>query len=75
MARYKNLGGNSGVVEYEIGEDSIRVAFDDGWKYLYTYQSAGSHHIEQMKQLALYGQGLNSYIKKYVEKKYARKFR
>ena len=34
MERYQNLGGNSGVVAYEIGQDFIRVQFSDGSIYL-----------------------------------------
>lgn len=75
MERYKNLGGDSGVVAYEIGSDFIRVQFSDGEIYLYTYASAGSHHIEHMKQLARNGQGLNSFINTTVRKAYARKER
>jgi hypothetical protein len=75
MERYKNLGGDSGVVGYEIGQDFIRVQFSDGSIYLYTYASAGSQNIEHMKQLARIGQGLNSFINKTVRKAYARKER
>lgn len=75
MERYKNLSGDSGVAAYEIGPDFIRVQFTDGALYLYTYASAGSHNIEQMKQLARKGQGLNSFINTTVRKLYARKER
>lgn len=75
MERYRNLSGDSGVVAYEIGSDFIRVQFADGAIYLYTYASAGSHNIENMKQLARTGQGLNSFINTTVRKAYARKER
>lgn len=75
MERYANLGGNSGVVGYEIGDDFIRVQFSDGSIYLYTYTSAGSKNIEQMKRLARIGRGLNSFINRNVRKAYARKER
>lgn len=70
MERYKNLGGDSGVSGYKIGDDSITVQFSTGKVYLYTYRSAGSAHIEKMKSLAVAGKGLNSYISKYVKKGY-----
>jgi len=73
MEVYKNLGGDSNVVKYEIGQDFIRVRFADGAVYLYTYASGGSNNIERMKQLARIGQGLNSFIDRNVRKKYARK--
>ncbi|EPM7262566.1 hypothetical protein [Pseudomonas aeruginosa] len=52
MERYKNLGGNSGVVGYEIAEGSITVQFDDGMKYLYTIRSSGPGAIAEMQRLA-----------------------
>lgn len=67
MERYKNVGGDSGVTGYEIDSDYIRVQFSDGSVYLYTYASAGSQNIEQMKKLAVAGDGLNSFIMKYVK--------
>jgi len=75
MEHYKNLGGNSGVVGYEIGSDFIKVQFSDGAVYLYTHASAGSHHIEHMQHMARSGQGLNSFINTTVRKAYARKER
>ena len=75
MERYKNLGGDSGVVAYEIGDDSIKVQFHDGSLYLYNYRSAGSNNIEHMKELAIAGQGLNSFISRVVRKGYASKLR
>ncbi|MBI5204699.1 MAG: hypothetical protein HZA11_07270 [Nitrospirae bacterium] len=75
MERYKNLGGSSGVAAYEVGDDSIKVQFDDGSLYLYNYQSAGSNDIEQMKRLAIAGRGLNSFISRVVKKRYASKLR
>lgn len=70
MERYRNSGGNSGVYAYEIGNDFIKVQFKDRKTYLYTYSSAGRHHIEQIKAIAIRGKGLNSYINTYVKDKY-----
>lgn len=75
MERYKNLGGNSNVVAYEIGAGDITVQFGDGSVYLYTNQSAGAASINEMHRLARAGQGLNSYIGRVVKKGYARKIR
>ncbi len=73
MTRYLNLSGESNVWGYEIGTAYIRVRFNDGSIYLYTYESAGKFHIENMKQLAVAGQGLNSYINRHVKYSYASK--
>ena len=71
MPRYRNLGGNSGVLSYELGDDFIRVTFLDGEEYLYNYESAGRNLIEQMKRLARRGKGLNAFIMKNVYDDYA----
>lgn len=75
MEMYRNLGGNSGVANYELGSDSVTVQFNDGAVYLYNYVSAGRSNIETMRTLAIAGQGLNSFIMKYVRKSYAAKLR
>lgn len=63
MQMYKNLGGNSNIRCYEIGDDYIDVIFYGTAKtYRYSYASAGRQHVEQMKRLAQQGMGLNSYI-------------
>jgi hypothetical protein len=72
MERYKNLNGDSGVVGYEISQDTITVQFSDGSMYLYTAQSAGSGNLAEMQRLAKAGQGLNSFISRIVPKGYAR---
>lgn len=75
MERYANRGGDSNVVAYEIEPSSIKVQFGDGSIYLYTSQSAGPANLENMKQLARVGQGLNSFIGRVVRKGYAEKLR
>lgn len=72
MERYKNLGGDSGVAEFEIGPDYIKVRFTSGSVYTYSNQSAGAAHIARMKQLAQSGHGLNSYIQTHVRNNYVR---
>lgn len=63
MERYRDTSGDSGVATYEIGTDYIRVQFSGTSRtYTYSYRKAGSTHVENMKQLAISGSGLNSYI-------------
>lgn len=64
MQPYKDLNNDSGVHAFETGNDYIKVQFNSGYVYTYAYTSAGSTNIEQMKKLALAGDGLNSYIKR-----------
>jgi hypothetical protein len=73
MQRYKNLGSDSGVVAYEIGKDYIIVEFVDGHSYLYDHSQPGKEKVESMKQFALAGTGLATFINKYVRGNYARK--
>lgn len=69
MNDYADNNGNSGVDKYQIGSDFIIVKFknnkySDVIYYHYTYENGGKHHIEEMKRLAQFGSGLNSYISK-----------
>ena len=73
MEKYGNYGRDSGVLEFEIGEDYIKVKFSDSSLYLYSYQKPGSPHVEKMKILAKNGIGLNSYINTKVKFQYETK--
>jgi hypothetical protein len=75
MVRYKNLSGKSGVRHYEIGDDFIRVQFESGTTYLYTYISAGQKNIEHMKKLAKSGKGLSTFISQNVRDLFEKKER
>jgi hypothetical protein len=66
MKSYENVGGSSAIVAFEIGDDSIKVKFMDGSVYLFTYQSAGSANVEQMKKYATFGHGLHGFITRFV---------
>lgn len=70
MTLYKNLGGNSNIYAFSIGTDYIDVQFNGGKVYRYSYYSAGEVKVEQMKKLAVQGQGLNSYIMRNARKDY-----
>lgn len=74
MQTYQNLSGRSGIAAFAIGDDYIEVAFRSGMTYRYSYASIGAERVEQMKQLALQGQGLNSFISRYVKDAYEAKF-
>jgi hypothetical protein len=72
MLPYQNLQGNSGVAAYETGPSYIRVRFTHGRTYEYDYASTGQFHVERMKALAASGQGLATFISKFVKTNYAR---
>lgn len=70
MKRYMDINGDSGVYRYEIGTDYIKVQFKAGALYTYSYSKAGKDNVEMMKKLAELGDGLNSFINKYVKQLY-----
>jgi hypothetical protein len=73
VEHYLNLNGDSGVTRYAIGRDFIRVQFRDPTIYVYDYVRPGKHHVDRMKELAVSGRGLGTYISQNVGKAYARK--
>ncbi len=64
MKNYIDTDHDSNVEAFQIENDSITVKFKSGTcqYYEYSYSSAGSSNVEQMKILAESGDGLNSFI-------------
>jgi hypothetical protein len=67
MERYRNLGGNSGVLAFEIGEHFIVIEFAprSGARerfYRYTTRSAGAAAVHEMQRRARAGRGLATFI-------------
>lgn len=75
MERYRDLGGYSGVVAFEISLSTITVQFVSGIHYLYTVQSTGVVCLDKMQRLARAGNGLHTYIMRNAPKSYVRKWR
>ena len=73
MTPYGDGERQSGVIAFESGEDYIRIRFKSGATYLYTVEATGEIEVRIMKMLALRGEGLTSYIGKYVKDAYADK--
>jgi hypothetical protein len=73
MKRYANLSGNSGVTGYQPGDDSILVRFVNGDIYEYNATSPGREHVQNMQLLAQAGEGLATYISRFVHEDFARK--
>ena len=73
MTVYRNLSGNSGVTEYEIGEGSIIVTFKGGKRYLYNSLTPGQREVDEMARRAKSGRGLSTYITQVVKTRYAAK--
>ncbi len=69
MQRYADMDRDSGVMGFEISDTSIKIYFKSTARpYIYSYRIAGQIHVEQMKLLALAGDGLNKYINDHVKK-------
>lgn len=75
MDVYKQLSGKSGVSHFEVGDDYIKILFNNGALYLYTNKITGERHVGQMKILAREGRGLSTYISQHVKEKYAAKLK
>jgi len=73
MQRYANKSGRSGIESYEIGRDFIIIEYKDGDRYLYNYEEPAKSDVQIMKELALEGIGLATYISRHVGKRYAAK--
>lgn len=73
METYRDIDGDSGVEEYELGEDWINVRFRGGATYRYDHAKAGAIHVREMKRLARSGEGLNAYINLHVKYRYSKR--
>jgi len=74
LNKYKDLSGDGGIMGYFFLEDGIIIKFSNSYYYLYNYENPGGEHVEKMKKLAAQGQGLKTYINKYVRDNYAYRF-
>jgi hypothetical protein len=75
VERYRALSGISGVRAFIAGDEYIIVRFTDGSIYLYDDEKPGSRHVKRMKDLALTGRGLTTYINQRVRGNFARRLR
>ena len=72
MTPYANRSGDSGIFEYELGENSIRIRFVNDHKiYVYDQSKPGRAHVERMSHLAIAGKGLATYISRNVKANYS----
>jgi len=73
MQTYKGRDGRSGIEGFEIQPDAITLRFRSDGTYRYDATKPGLHHVHRMQRLARLGNGLNTYVNKYVRKNYAAK--
>ena len=72
MRRYAG-GDASGVAAYAYGPGWIDIRFHHGGSYRYDDVRPGAGHVLEMQRLADLGEGLNTYINRYVRDDYARR--
>ena len=71
---YQSVNPEAGVRNFEILPDAIILEFEDlKFRYLYNAQRPGLVHVNEMKRLALAGDGLTTYVNKYVGSDFAAK--
>ncbi|MGN6165396.1 MAG: hypothetical protein ACTHOF_12730 [Flavisolibacter sp.] len=71
MVAYKNI--HSGVSAYELGPNYIVTKFGKQY-YLYSNKITGAKKINRMKELAIIGEGLSSFISRNIRKSYEAMF-
>ena len=59
------MGATEGVTHFEMLPTALTVKFANGKHYTYSHGVTGYHAVEEMKRLALNGQGLTSYISRH----------
>lgn len=76
MTPYKNLSGRSGVELYEILPESIKIKFKKmNFVYTYDYSKPGRQAVDKMKEFAIAGKELSTYVTKEIKDSYASKTR
>jgi len=71
--RYKDIDHDLGASQFEIEPGRMKLWFvKTARPYTYNYASVGQANTENMKRLALPGDGLNGYIKNNTTTLYVR---
>jgi hypothetical protein len=71
MQPYLDKSGTSGITAFEIGDDYINLEFKGGRVYRYDTAKPGAEHVANMKNLALKGEDLATYVNQHVRKNFA----
>lgn len=72
---YKNKSGDSKVARFQLLKGAVTVVFTDRSAYRYTNQSATPGNIQKMKELAVAGKGLGTFISTHLKDRFSRKVR
>ncbi|GAA3768039.1 hypothetical protein GCM10022270_31040 [Terriglobus aquaticus] len=66
-------GRETGVRAFALLPDAIALRFSDGSVYLYTHDRPGAAHVRAMRERAMAGRGLSTYVSQHVQQRYAGK--
>ena len=70
MHPYGDHTRQHGAIAYEIGPESIEVEFTSGWIYRFSYENPGALRVDRMKELAVSGRGLSTFISKHLKNRF-----
>ncbi|MGN6417912.1 MAG: hypothetical protein ACTHMC_10500 [Pseudobacter sp.] len=62
MEHYLNKSGTSPITRFKIEAQKVTVWYNDDTSYTYSYARAGQPIVDRIKELAIAGEGLATYI-------------
>ena len=62
MEHYLNKCGKSPITRFHIEDEKVTVWYNDDTSYSYSYARAGKPVVDRIKELALQGEGLATFI-------------
>lgn len=71
MTPYGCAGNDSGIEAYACGPGWIDIRFRAGGTWRYDSRHPGALHVMEMQRLAESGDGLNTYLNRFVRDDYA----
>lgn len=60
--KYRDVSGNSGIVNFSSGNDFIWIEFKGDKVYLYNSRITGEEAIKELNKKAILGKGLSGFI-------------
>ncbi|MBO9635768.1 MAG: hypothetical protein J7578_21870 [Chitinophagaceae bacterium] len=62
MEHYLNKSGKSPITKFLIEDEKVTVWYNDDTSYSYSYARAGQPIVDKIRELALEGEGLATFI-------------
>jgi hypothetical protein len=64
MSPYPGVKDRQWVIEYQLGDNSIKIRFHNEFVRVFTVRDSGRAHVDALKRLATAGAGLEEYLRK-----------